>query len=161
MSHSAGLTLEAQLLAAAPLKAGDKRRLDLGVRTPQLRRCPARRAQTAKLGNLTLNPCGNCANTPGFSRASRPIHKGFASILGGCRESGYKASGRHFSELILESANATPSAAWAYLSLYVLPLLKLLRELETRFFFILRLNSINLKSDVFQALLEPCGYFPT
>lgn len=37
MSHGAGLTLEAQLLAAASLEAGDERRLDLGVRTPQLR----------------------------------------------------------------------------------------------------------------------------
>lgn len=37
MSHGAGLTLEAQLLAAASLEAADERRLDLGVRTPQLR----------------------------------------------------------------------------------------------------------------------------
>lgn len=37
MSHSAGLTVEVQLLAAALLKARDERRLDLGVRTPRLR----------------------------------------------------------------------------------------------------------------------------
>lgn len=44
-------------------------------------RYPARRGQTAKICTLTLSPCGNCANTPGFSLTSRSIHKGLHQYL--------------------------------------------------------------------------------
>lgn len=138
MSHPAGLTLEAHVLAAASLKAGDERRLDLGVRTPQLWDAPPDEPRLQKSLTWLWIPVEIVQTQQGFSRTSSSIHEGFASILGGNRQNGYKVSERHLNELMSESANTTPSLPFTFC-------LSSLSCRASRFFFISPLNSINLK----------------